>query len=324
MEETATEGERSEPEESEQEEKEDVYEVERIIDTRTVEGEVLYRVRWKNYNSDQDTWEPEGHLEDCTEVLLTYKRKLAENKRDTAVVEGEQAKVTAREPPPQKLPMKSDLFDADSESEDERPDDASPPKKKKKKKKKSSKEGARDPSPDPHWRERRKDKKRWKQERKRALELKDEGEAPVTPKKNKRDKPRDGGKQRKESAEWRKRKERRKELESTEQEEEEEEEEELANAGGDLSEAPWIDGPERSPAPSRPAEKEGEGVESSGANQKKNRPELKLQSIKELMQEKEDKKKRKKPRPRPPPRPRPRPQPRPRPRPLRKRAPSRS
>lgn len=44
------------------------------------QGEVLYRVRWKNYCSDDDTWEPEAHLEDCCEVLLAFKRSMAEIK----------------------------------------------------------------------------------------------------------------------------------------------------------------------------------------------------------------------------------------------------
>ena len=52
------------------------------------QGEVLYRVRWKNYTSDEDTWEPEAHLEDCREVLLAYRKKLAEvkAKKDTGMV----------------------------------------------------------------------------------------------------------------------------------------------------------------------------------------------------------------------------------------------
>lgn len=41
---------------------------------------MLYRVRWKNYCSDDDTWEPEAHLEDCREVLLSFKKTLAEAK----------------------------------------------------------------------------------------------------------------------------------------------------------------------------------------------------------------------------------------------------
>lgn len=43
-------------------------------------GEVLYRVRWKNYCSDDDTWEPEAHLEDCHEVLLAFKNSMADAK----------------------------------------------------------------------------------------------------------------------------------------------------------------------------------------------------------------------------------------------------
>ncbi|XP_036401907.1 M-phase phosphoprotein 8-like isoform X2 [Megalops cyprinoides] len=334
MEQTATGAERSDPGDSEQDEEEDVYEVERIIDMRVEEGEVLYRVRWKNYTSDDDTWEPEAHLEDCREVLLAYRKKVAESKpkKDLAV-----------------LPMKSDLFDADSESEDEKRD-ASPPKKKKKKKK--SKEAIVDLSPEAHRKEKKKEKKKWKQERalpapesdgtvseeeesapaapapplppapprsqKRAIESEDKEEAPVTPKKHKKDKPKDGGKQkkdkgkdggklRKDSGEGKKRKDHRKELDSTEDEEEEEEEEEegSTNAEGELCEAPWEspkmptdmadteswEPPEGTPAtPANPAEKQGEEAESAKAKQKKNRVGLKLQGIRELIQEKKGKK----------------------------------
>ncbi|XP_061647682.1 M-phase phosphoprotein 8 isoform X2 [Phyllopteryx taeniolatus] len=71
-----------EPADSEQDEEENVYEVERIIDMRVEEGEVLYRVRWKGYCSDDDTWEPEGHLEDCREVLLAFKKAATEVKKE--------------------------------------------------------------------------------------------------------------------------------------------------------------------------------------------------------------------------------------------------
>lgn len=54
-------------------------------------GEVLYRVRWKNYCSDDDTWEPEAHLEDCHEVLLAFKNSMADAK---AKKEQEAKKVT--------------------------------------------------------------------------------------------------------------------------------------------------------------------------------------------------------------------------------------
>ncbi|XP_028291800.1 M-phase phosphoprotein 8 isoform X1 [Gouania willdenowi] len=118
---------RVEPADSEQDEEEDVYEVERIIDMRVEEGEVLYRVRWKNYCSDDDTWEPEAHLEDCREVLLTYKRMLAEAK---ATKEAEAKKSVKL------LPTKSDVFDADSESDSDKDKPTEAPIKKKKKKRK--------------------------------------------------------------------------------------------------------------------------------------------------------------------------------------------
>lgn len=45
-----------------------------------LQGKNLYKVRWKGYTSEDDTWEPEVHLEDCKEVLLEFRKKLAENK----------------------------------------------------------------------------------------------------------------------------------------------------------------------------------------------------------------------------------------------------
>ncbi|XP_041114733.1 M-phase phosphoprotein 8 isoform X2 [Polyodon spathula] len=94
-----------EPGDSELDEAENVFEVEQIIDMKIEKGEITYRVRWKGYTSEDDTWEPEAHLESCKEVLLAYQRKLAENK----------AKVAKRDN--QKLPGKNDMFtDSDSDS----------------------------------------------------------------------------------------------------------------------------------------------------------------------------------------------------------------
>lgn len=39
-----------------------------------------YKVRWKGYAPDDDTWEPEEHLKDCKEVLLEFRRKMLDNK----------------------------------------------------------------------------------------------------------------------------------------------------------------------------------------------------------------------------------------------------
>ncbi|XP_074841189.1 M-phase phosphoprotein 8 isoform X2 [Carettochelys insculpta] len=95
-------------------------------------GKILYKVRWKGYTSDDDTWEPEVHLEDCKEVLLEFRKKVVDNK-----------------PKPvrkdiQKLSLNDDLFEAESDSDwqSEAKDDTSP-----KKKKKKSKDGE-DRSPD--------------------------------------------------------------------------------------------------------------------------------------------------------------------------------
>uniref|UniRef100_A0A3Q2QSK3 M-phase phosphoprotein 8 n=1 Tax=Fundulus heteroclitus TaxID=8078 RepID=A0A3Q2QSK3_FUNHE len=153
-----------EPVESEQDEEEDVYEVERIIDMRVEEGEVLYRVRWKNYCSDDDTWEPEAHLEDCHEVLLAFKRHQAELK-------------AKRE---QKLlPTKSDVFDADSESDSDKDLPKEEPIKKKKKKKRIREE--EDESPPKEKKKKKKDKRKDELKPLPAPETDDDDEAAQTP-----------------------------------------------------------------------------------------------------------------------------------------------
>ncbi|KAM4795459.1 M-phase phosphoprotein 8 isoform 2-T2 [Rhinophrynus dorsalis] len=108
--------------ESEQDDEEDVFEVESILDSKIEGGEVLYRVRWKGYDSDGDTWEPEAHLDDCKEVLLEFRRKLNESKQKA--VKKEISKLSL-----------NDVFDAESDSEPQFDGiDASPQKKKKKSK----------------------------------------------------------------------------------------------------------------------------------------------------------------------------------------------
>ncbi|KAG2456611.1 MPP8 phase, partial [Polypterus senegalus] len=103
--ETAAGAERSDLGDSEQDEEDDVFEVERIIDMKVEKGMITYRVRWKGYASDDDTWEPEEHLEDCKEVLHAFQRKMTETKTRTAKKESV------------KLPTKNDIFDAESDSD---------------------------------------------------------------------------------------------------------------------------------------------------------------------------------------------------------------
>lgn len=88
-----------------EEDGEDVFEVEKILDMKCEGGKNLYKVRWKGYTSDDDTWEPEIHLEDCKEVLLEFRKKVAENK----------AKTVRKDI--QRLSISNDIFEADGDSD---------------------------------------------------------------------------------------------------------------------------------------------------------------------------------------------------------------
>ncbi|KAG9349719.1 hypothetical protein JZ751_028167 [Albula glossodonta] len=403
MEETAAGAERSEPGDSEQDEEDDVYEVERIIDMRMEKGKVMYRVRWKNYTSDDDTWEPEAHLADCREVLLAYRRKVPESKttKESPVVEEARAvgssavqerqlavasggiegtqeeeeqvevtasglqrdlspKVSAPSPAPyppmlylpdgwwetprlcvtctagkelsEKLPLKSDLFDADSESDTDNRETLSP---KKKKKCLAEEEEQDDFSPDMHKKNKKKEKKKWKQDKvlpgpesdrtesededntstpapprtqkisesKRAMESEDDEEAVITSKKQKKDKPKEGGKHKKDRAkdarkhkkgggEGKKRKDYWNMLDSSS------EENELAAALEELSdtmESPSMQTDAKKTekavkSADKPHSTEKEEAATSKGKQKQSKPGLKLQGIRDLIQEKKGKK----------------------------------
>ncbi|XP_020317697.2 uncharacterized protein LOC109871285 isoform X2 [Oncorhynchus kisutch] len=270
---------------------EDVYEVERIIDMRTEEGEVLYRVRWKNYSSDDDTWEPEAHLEDCREVLLGYKRALAEAK----VKKDQDAKKGM------KLPMKSDVFDADSDSDKDKPTDL--PVKKKKKKKPQEEEAL----PSKEKRKKKKDKRKedfrprpapesdeeelsppptpgrntkMSDSKKRFVES-DEEEAPVPSKKHRKDKSKEGEKHRKkdnmeEGKRKKTKKDQRGDLESTE-------DEATAPLEEELSEGPS----ESQTDDTTPTEK---SRNDDKPKIKKGKSDLRLQGIKDFLQDRKGKK----------------------------------
>ncbi|KAM6970581.1 M-phase phosphoprotein 8 [Aplochiton taeniatus] len=301
--------ERADPGDSEQDEEEDVYEVERIIDMRVEEGEVLYRVRWKNYSSDDDTWEPEAHLEDCREVLLTYKKMLADVK---AAKKEQEAKKSM------KLPTKSDVFDADSESDGDKDQPTeSPLKKKKKKKHRENDEDGEDEDEDRKQKEKRKKKKDKRKDdfRPRPAPESDEGERAATPppsrkdkkadpkkrqvdsededdsvpsKKHRRDKGKDGGKPKKDRAEEGKKKKGKKErkglAESSEEEGNAPLEEDLSEG---LSESPTDD---TSAKESTSKSSEKARSDEKAKHKKGKTVELKLQGIKDLIQDKKSKK----------------------------------
>ncbi|XP_027020195.2 M-phase phosphoprotein 8 isoform X2 [Tachysurus fulvidraco] len=296
--------ERADPGDSEQDEEEDVYEVERIIDMRVEDGEILYRVRWKNYSSDDDTWEPKAHLEDCSEVLLAYERSLAEKKLKKD---------------PSMLPMKSELFDANSESDSDKDKLKESPSKKKKKKKKHAEDSEDEKSEKD--KKKKKKKEKWKEDKplpapesdeeeervptlpptkkdksadskKRTIEEDENDDAPA--KKHKKEiKVKDGGKQKKEIVDERKKKKAKskKEIESSGDE-------------TDKSDAPselYTDDTSSTgnlsvtakPTTAKTTDKSSRsesGSDHSKAKQKKNKSELKLQGFKDLVQDKNPKK----------------------------------
>ncbi|XP_012863354.1 M-phase phosphoprotein 8-like [Echinops telfairi] len=86
---------------------EDVFEVEKILDMTTEGGKVFYKVRWKGYTSLDDTWEPEVHLENCKEVLLDFRKTIADNK----------AKPVSWFI--QRLSLSNDIFEANSDSDEQ-------------------------------------------------------------------------------------------------------------------------------------------------------------------------------------------------------------
>ncbi|KAJ6259478.1 Histone-lysine N-methyltransferase [Drechslerella dactyloides] len=53
------------------------FEVRKILGEKpdSVTGETLYLVRWKNFNKDDDTWEPVTNLECCQDVLKKWEEK---------------------------------------------------------------------------------------------------------------------------------------------------------------------------------------------------------------------------------------------------------
>jgi hypothetical protein len=49
------------------------YEIEQLVNHKTVDGKDFYLVRWKGYDQDEDTWEPREELEEnASEILADY------------------------------------------------------------------------------------------------------------------------------------------------------------------------------------------------------------------------------------------------------------
>ncbi|XP_071786010.1 uncharacterized protein [Asterias amurensis] len=53
----------------------EVFEVEKILASKKSRGKTLYKVRWKTFGPEEDTWEPVKHLSGCKELLQDFNAK---------------------------------------------------------------------------------------------------------------------------------------------------------------------------------------------------------------------------------------------------------
>lgn len=58
------------------------YEVEAIINSKTVKGKTKFLIRWKGFQESDDTWEPEETL-NCPDLIRTFKKKGPSKKTST-------------------------------------------------------------------------------------------------------------------------------------------------------------------------------------------------------------------------------------------------
>jgi hypothetical protein len=63
---------------------EEEYEVEEIVDSERRPNGWYYRVKWKGYGPESNTWEPKANLEHAEDILKKYHQKLLKKARDAA------------------------------------------------------------------------------------------------------------------------------------------------------------------------------------------------------------------------------------------------
>jgi hypothetical protein len=50
----------------------EIHEVEEILDVREEEKGLKYLIKWKDFSSEENTWEPEKYLDNCEEKLKLF------------------------------------------------------------------------------------------------------------------------------------------------------------------------------------------------------------------------------------------------------------
>ena len=52
---------------------EEEYEVESILDSKVLRGKRFFLIKWKGYDSSENTWEPESNLSNSNDLLNSFK-----------------------------------------------------------------------------------------------------------------------------------------------------------------------------------------------------------------------------------------------------------
>ena len=61
---------------------EEEFEVEKILNKRTIRGKEKFLVRWKGYMAEKDTWENRENLENAKELVEEFKREYKEEVKE--------------------------------------------------------------------------------------------------------------------------------------------------------------------------------------------------------------------------------------------------
>ncbi len=52
------------------------YQVENILEKRMISGKTHYLIKWKGYNTSENTWELKENLLNCVRTLQQFKREV--------------------------------------------------------------------------------------------------------------------------------------------------------------------------------------------------------------------------------------------------------